>query len=176
MVSLQERPSIQKITNFEQKFILDLCNIYDAEYRFLEAQQIGLQCAKNNQLRSLLETHIRETEEQIRNLEQVFNQIGQQPRRVNCEGGAGIVSECQKDMLLTHENSSILDLAMTSGQALVEQYEITCYKNLVKGAERMGRSEAVNLLRQNLQQEEQTARKIEACMPQIMDEVIAARR
>lgn len=169
MVQLSERP-VAKITNLQEKFIYEVGAIYDAEHRFWEAQQMMLQCCQNNHLRSLLETHIRETEQQIENLEQVFQTLGQQPRRITCDAAAGMVSDGQKFMLLAADNPQILTLGLAGGQAKVEQLEIACYRGLIKAAEQMGQKEVVQLLQQNLQQEEQTAKKIEQHMPQLLKE------
>ncbi|ABA24145.1 Protein of unknown function DUF892 [Trichormus variabilis ATCC 29413] len=174
MVQLSERPGTARINNFQEKFIYEVGAIYDAEHRFWEAQQTMLQCCQNNQLRSLIETHIRETEQQIRNLEQVFNALGQQPTRVTCDAAAGLVSDGQKLMLLASENQPILNLGLAGGQAKVEQLEIACYRGLIRAAEQMGQDQVVQLLRQNLQQEEQTAQKIEQHLPQLIQEAQSA--
>jgi ferritin-like metal-binding protein YciE len=170
MVQVSERPGTAKITNLEQKFVYEIGAMYDAENRFLEAMQMMCQCCQQNQLKSLLENHIRETEQQIRNLEQVCNILGQQPRRINCDTAAGLISDGQRFMLLASENQKILELGLAGGQAKVEHLEIACYRGLIKSAEQMGQNQIVQLLQQNLQQEEQTAQKIEQCMPQLLQD------
>ncbi|ACC79882.1 DUF892 family protein [Nostoc punctiforme UO1] len=174
MVQLSERPGTKKITNLQDKFIYELGGIYDAEHRFLEAQQLMWQYSQHSQLKSLLETHIGETEQQIRNLEQVFRTLGQQPQRVTCDAAAGLISDGQKLTLLSADNPQIVDLGLAGGQAKVEQLEIAAYRALIRGAEQMGQNEVVQLLQQNLQQEEQTAKKIEQHLPQLLKEAKSA--
>ncbi|AUT02794.1 YciE/YciF family protein [Nostoc sp. CENA543] len=169
MVQLTERP-VSRITNLQEKFVYEICAMYDAEQRFWEAQQMMLQCCQNGQLKSLIETHIRETEQQIQNLEQVFNTLGQQPKRITCDAAAGLVSDGQKFMLLAAENQKILTLGLAGSQAKVEQLEIACYRGLIQVAEQIGKQDAVKLLQQNLQQEEQTAKKLEQHMPELLKE------
>ncbi|HIK07323.1 MAG TPA: ferritin-like domain-containing protein [Trichormus sp. M33_DOE_039] len=169
MVQLSERP-VAKITNLQEKFVYEIGVMYDAEQRFWEAQQMMLQCCQNSQLKSLIETHIRETEQQIQNLEQVFNTLGQQPKRITCDAASGLVSDGQKFMLLAAENQQILTLGLAASQTKVEQLEIACYRGLIQTAEQMGQKQAVKLLQQNLQQEEQTAKKLEQHMPQLLKE------
>ncbi|MBD2294587.1 ferritin-like domain-containing protein [Anabaena sphaerica FACHB-251] len=168
MVQLSERPGVKRITSLQDKFIYEVGAMYDAENRFLEAQQVMWQSCQNDQLKSLIETHIRETEQQIRNLEQVFSTLGQQPQRVTCDAAAGVISDGQKLMLLAADNHTILDLGLAGGQSKVEHFEIACYRGLIKGAEQMGQKEVVQLLQQNLQQEEQTAQRIEQIIPQLL--------
>lgn len=174
MVQVSERPGTAKITNLEQKFIFEVGAMYDAENRFLEAMQMMCQCCQHKEMKSLLETHVRETEQQVRNLEQVFNTLRQQPRRINCDAAAGIVSDCQRFMLLASDNPKILDLGLAGGQTKIEQLEIACYRGLIKGAEQMGQNEIVQMLQQNLQQQEQAAQKIEQCMPKLLQEAKSA--
>ncbi|TAF10637.1 MAG: ferritin-like domain-containing protein [Nostocales cyanobacterium] len=170
MVQLTERPGIKKIANSQDKFIYEVGVMYDAENRFLEAQQMIWQCCQNNHLKSLVETHISETEQQISNLEQVFDILGQPPQRINCEAAAGVISDGQKFMLLAAESQKILEQGIVGGQLAVEHLEIACYRCLIKGAEQMGQNQVVQLLQQNLQQEEQTAQKLEQLLPQLLQE------
>ncbi|MBW4612554.1 MAG: DUF892 family protein [Desmonostoc vinosum HA7617-LM4] len=174
MVQLSERPGTKKITNLQEKFVYGIGAMYDAEHRFLEAQQLMYQCCQYNQLKSLTENHIRETEQQIKNLEQVFSILGKQPQRITCDAAAGLVSDAQKFMLLSADNPKICDLGLAGGQAKVEQLEIACYRGLIKVAEQMGQNQIVQLLQQNLQQEEQTAQKLEQHMPQLLQEAKSA--
>ncbi|MGH1394446.1 MAG: ferritin-like domain-containing protein [Trichormus sp.] len=169
MVQLSERP-VTKISNLQEKFIYEVGVMYDAEQRFWEAQQMMVQCCQHTQLKSLIETHIRETEQQIQNLEQVFNTLGQQPKRINCNTAAGLVNDGQKFMLLAAESQKILTLGLAGCQAKVEQLEIACYRSLIQVAEQMGQQKVVQLLQQNLQQEEQTAKKLEQHMPELLKE------
>jgi ferritin-like metal-binding protein YciE len=73
-------------------------------------------------------------------------------------------------MLLAAENQQILTLGLAASQTKVEQLEIACYRALIQTAEQMGQQQAVKLLQQNLQQEEQTAKKLEQHMPQLLKE------
>ncbi len=128
------------------------------------------QCCQNNQLKSLLETHIQETEQQIQNLSQVFNTLDQQPQRITCDAAAGLVSDGQKLMLLTADNPQVMELGLAGAQSKVENLEIACYRGLIKVAEQMDQNQVVQLLQQNLQQEEQTAQKIDQCIPQLLQQ------
>jgi len=170
MVQATERPGTKKITNVREMFVCEVGIAYDAEHRFLEAQQMMWQCCQNNQLKSALETHIRETEQQIRNLEQVFNVLGQQPQRINSETAAGAISDTQKLLLLAADSPKIAELILIEGQLKVEQVEISCYNCLIQAAEQMEQKQIVQLLQQNLQQEEQMLQKLEQMTPHLLQE------
>jgi ferritin-like metal-binding protein YciE len=170
MVQLSEHPGVKKISSSQDTLIYEVSAMYDAEHRFLEAQHMMWQCCQNNQLKSLIETHIQETEQQVRNLEQVFSTLGQEPQRVTSDAAAGVISDGQKFMLLAAESQKILEQGIAVRQLAVKHLEIGCYRCLIKCAEQMGQKQVVELLQQNLQQEEQTAAELEQLLPELLEQ------
>jgi ferritin-like metal-binding protein YciE len=170
MVQLSERPGTKKITSLQQMFIYGINTMYDAETRFLEAQQMMWECCQNSKLKAVIEPHIQESEQHIENLEQVLTILGEQPQRITCDFASGLISECQKFTLLAVDNPKIVDLGLAGWHNKIEQLEIACYRGLIKGAEQMGHNQVVPLLEQNLHQEEQTAQKLEQLMVQLIQE------
>jgi ferritin-like metal-binding protein YciE len=160
------------IKTLEEKFIHGLGDIYDAEHRFLEAQQTMLPNANSADVQALLETHIAETEQQIVNLTKVYEFLGLKAERVSCDGAAGIVSEGNKLLKETRDVPALADLAINGGCSKVEHYEIAAYRGLIAGAQAMGQTEIVRLLRENLQQEEKTAQTLEASMPTLLEKAL----
>jgi ferritin-like metal-binding protein YciE len=160
------------IKTLQEKFIHGLGDIYDAEHRFLEAQQKMLPNAGSEVVKTNLETHIKETEEQIANLEQVFKILGQTAKRVSCDGAAGIVKEGDSLLKETKDVPALADLAITGGCSKVEHYEIASYRGLISGAEAMGQTDIVRLLSENLKQEENTAQKLEQTMPVLLQQAM----
>ena len=171
MVQLSERPITNKITNLQQKFIYEINTVFDAENRFLESQQMMWQCCQNNKLKTVIEPHIQETEQHIKNLEQVLNILGEKPQRITCDVTSGLISECQKFTLLSADNPKIVDLGLAEWHSKIEQMEISCYRRLIKVAEQMGQNQVVELLEQNLHQEEQVAQKLDQLIMQLLQEV-----
>lgn len=162
------------IKTLEEKMQHELGDIYDAEHQFLEAQQEMIKQANNSTVKTMLQEHIQQTEQQISNLEQVFQAMGQQPKRIKCQAAAGLVSEGQKLLKEVSGNPALVDLAIAGAQAKVEHYEVACYRGLITGAEETGQTEIVQLLRQNLQQEEQTAQRVEQSTPQLVQAAMSS--
>ncbi len=156
-----------KINTLDEKFAHELQDIYDAEHRFLEAQQEMMQQATSTKLQGMIQTHIRETEGQIKNLEQIFSLIGEKAKRVKCDAAAGLVSEGQKSMQEAG-TPEIRDCLIAGSAAKVEHYEVASYRGLVMGAQQTGNQELAALLQQNLLEEEQTAQKLEAAAPLLL--------
>lgn len=73
------------INNAQELFLHDLCELYDAKHRFVEGQQEMAENATNGDLKGAIQTHIDQTQQHARNLEQVFEALGQQPQRMTNE-------------------------------------------------------------------------------------------
>ncbi len=157
------------IKTLQEKFVHGLGDIYDAEHRFLEAQQTMLPNATSETVQTMLETHIVETKQQIVNLERVYEILGLTAQRVSCDGAAGIVTEGSKLLKETSAVPALADLAIVGGCSKVEHYEIASYRGLIAGAEAMGQDDIVDLLTENLEQEENTAEALEDSMPTLLE-------
>jgi len=148
------------ITDAKTKLIYELSDIYDAERQFLQGMQQALDQADSQELRAGIQEHMSQTEQQIGNLEQVFSLMGETPLQISCDSARGLVAEAQKGMEETQDNT-LRDGMIAGGLCKVEHYEIASYRALIVGLEQMGLEDAAQLLRQNLQQEEETAGKLE---------------
>jgi ferritin-like metal-binding protein YciE len=160
------------LTNAHEVFLHSLGDIYDAEHRFLEGQREMADQATDGSLRNAIQTHIDQTEEHIRNLEQVFGTLDEEPRRETCDASQGLVSEARKG-IQEAENDAARDSLIDIAVVKVEHYEMASYRALISGARLMEQGERqgeiVGLLEQNLRQEEETARIAEQSVRELLD-------
>lgn len=159
------------INNAQELFVHNLSEIYDAEHQFVEGQQEMAQQASDQDLKSAIEDHIGQTQQHARNLEQIFEQLGQQPQRATNEVAQGLVSEAQQLMQET-QDENLRDVAINAAVIKVEHFEMGSYRGLVTAAQQMGQDEIVDLLQQNLQEEEQTAQTAEQSAPELLQKVM----
>ena len=151
----------------------ELSDVYDAEHRFLEGQQEILQEATAPDLRGAIENHIEQTRQQITNLEEVFAELGQEPRREACEAAQGLVSEAREGIQET-PTSTLRDCAIVSAVIKVEHYEMGSYRGVVTGARLMGQTKIERLLAENMHQEEETARIAERSAEELFGKTMQA--
>jgi ferritin-like metal-binding protein YciE len=146
------------ISNVQGLFVRELCGIYDAEYRFLDGQVKMVHRATDHELQRSIENHIAQTRQHIENLERLFREFGEEPRRETNEAAQGLVSEAERDMGEA-QGDALRDCLIVAAVIKVEHFEIGSYRGLLTGARLvMGQqSIAVDLLEANLQQEEETA-------------------
>lgn len=107
-----------------------------------------------------------QTEEQIRRLEQVFDQAGMSPQRETCMGAQGLVQEASK-MMDEAVTAEIRDAIIVSAATKAEHYEMVSYKDLVDSATMLKMRGAARLLTENRDEEVKTARKLERAAPRI---------
>lgn len=136
-------------------FVHTLQDIYYAENQITKALPKMIEKASNPTLRQAFETHLAETEGQIRRLEQVFEQHGEKPQGATCEAIDGIIKEAEH-LISDIADNDVRDAAMLSSAQAVEHYEITRYGTLATWAEEMGRPDCAALLKQTLAEEEKT--------------------
>ncbi len=160
------------ISSIGGKFVHDLSEVYDAELRFLEAQEQMYTRANSPQLKMALAKHRDETRVQIRNLEQLFVALGEGPIRNTNTAAEGLVKAGEMAMQATQENTWYTDCAILTAVGQVEHYEIACYRNLIATAERIERRDLTNLLQQNLAQEEETAQVAETSYFTALDNAV----
>jgi ferritin-like metal-binding protein YciE len=145
------------ISNVQGLFVYELCGIYDAEHRFLNGQVKMVHKATDYELQKSIENHIMQTRQHIENLEQLFRELGEEPRRETNEAAQGLVSEAEQG-IGEAQSDTLRDCLIDAAVVKVEHFEIGSYRGLLPGARLlMGQAAAVDLLEANLRQEEETA-------------------
>ena len=125
------------IKSFDDLFLHTLQDIYYAENQITKALPTMIQKASDPELRQGFETHLRETENQVKRLEQVFSMIGQSPKAVDCPAIDGIIEEA-KEVAGEISDKKVLDAALVASAQAVEHYEITRYGTLIAWAKQLG--------------------------------------
>jgi len=115
--------------------------------------------ATNAQLKQAFQSHLKETEGQIKRLEEVFRMHGHEPKGVDCPAIDGILKEAN-EIIGEVEDKEVCDAAILAAAQAVEHYEITRYGTLVAWAKRLGRNDCANVLHQSLVEEKATDEKL----------------
>jgi ferritin-like metal-binding protein YciE len=147
------------IKTMDDLFMHTLQDIYYAEHQITKALPKMIEKATDPQLRQAFQTHLSETENQIKRLDQVFQMHGQKPKGVTCEAIDGIIDEAES-IIGNVADKEVLDAAMLSSAQAVEHYEITRYGTLAAWAKGLGRGDCARLLHQTLDEERATDEKL----------------
>jgi ferritin-like metal-binding protein YciE len=132
-----------------------LKDIYFAEKKILSTLPKMAKAAQSQQLKSAFQTHRDETEEQVSRLEEVFKLIDKKPQGKKCDAIVGITDE-GAEIMQEYKGAPALDAGLLAAAQAVEHYEISRYGTLKAWAEKLGLSEAVDLLEETLEEEKRT--------------------
>jgi ferritin-like metal-binding protein YciE len=144
-----------------QKFFVDsLKDIYWAEKHLLKALPKMQKKATSEELKTAMQEHTAQTEQQVLRLEQVFEMLQQKAVGKKCEAMDGLTREAESIMEETKEDTMTRDAALIMAAQKVEHYEIATYGGLVTLAKTIGNTEAAELLNQTLQEEKQTDQRL----------------
>ncbi len=145
-----------------EMFIHELRDLLDAEQQLVEALGKQAEECSRPDLQKAFQSHQAQTEKQAERLRQCFEEIGEEPEEVECAGIRGLIQE--HDTFLQEEDPAedLIDIFNTVAAAKVESYEIQAYQSVIRLADLMGHKKASKLLNQNLKEEQQTLKKMEA--------------
>jgi ferritin-like metal-binding protein YciE len=136
-------------------FLHQLKDTYFAENAILKALPQMAEAAESEELRGAFAVHLKETEGQVRRLEQIFEIVGEKPEGIPCKAIQGIIEEGQ-EILQAFEDGEALDAGLIAAAQAVEHYEIARYGTLLAWAKQLGLSEAQGLIEETLVEEENT--------------------
>jgi ferritin-like metal-binding protein YciE len=129
--------------------------------------------ALNSDVKSTFKNHEAETKEQIKRLNEVFRLLGEQPEETTCHGTEGLKQE-HKALHEEKPAPEILQMANLLGAAKTEHYEIASYTGLVQMARDLGERDVAALLKQNLDEEKEMAKRVSALSKELGKEAKAA--
>ena len=136
-------------------FLHQLKDVYSAEKAILKALPELAQAAQAEELRGALAVHLKETEEQVKRLDQVLKIVGEKAGGIECKAIQGIIEE-GREVMREFQGGDALDAGIIAAAQAVEHYEITRYGTLLAWAKQLGMSDVEELLRETLVEEENT--------------------
>jgi ferritin-like metal-binding protein YciE len=140
-------------------FLDELADIYNAEQQLTKALPKMARAAESNELREAFQDHLQETQNQISRLDEVFQAVGESKKRKVCKAMQGLIEE-GSEIMQEQKGSNAIDAALIAAAQKIEHYEIATYGTLCTWAEQMGHSEALDLLKQNIDEEEAADEKL----------------
>lgn len=142
-------------------FFNELSDIYDAERRIAKALPKMAKAATNTALRKAFEDHLKETEGHAKKIEEVFGCFDRKAKGKTCEATVGLLKEGD-EMAASFEGSPAINAALIATAQKVEHYEMATYGCLHEWAALLGNKKAAKLLREILNEEGATNKKLTA--------------
>ena len=141
-----------KVNTLHELFVSELKDLYNAESQLTKALPKMVQAAKSPRLKQALQDHLDVTQEQKERLEQIFQQLDENPKGRKCKAMEGLIAEGEEAIELSGEDA-VLDAAIIAAAQRVEHYEIAGYGTVRTFAGLLGYDDAVELLQTTLDEE-----------------------
>ncbi len=143
------------LTNLADLFHDELRDILSAERQLIEAIPKMAKMAKSEELKNAFEKHLEQTIAQATRVEEAFADTGKPARAKTCEAMKGLIKEASS-MMEEKAAPEVMDAALIACAQKVEHYEIATYGTLCTWATLLGYTDALELLKRNLNEEEET--------------------
>ncbi len=150
----------------------ELKDIYWAEKALTKAIPKMIKKATSDELIDALTSHLTETEEHVKRVEQVFESISKKPVAKKCEAMTGLLKEAV-EIMESCEEGAMCDAGIIAAGQKVEHYEIASYGTLRQFAETLELTEATELLEQNLNEEKAANEKLSEVAVNVVNEAAA---
>ena len=156
--------------NLQELLVEELKDLYSAEKQIVRALPKIIRGAASQELKAAITEHLEITKEQVTRLEQVFGNLEEKPKAKHCKGMEGLLKE-GAECLEEQEKGALRDLQLIGAAQRVEHYEVAAYGTAKAMAEKLGLSEAAQLLGETLAEEEEADKKLTEVAEGLYEEV-----
>ena len=133
-------------------YLHELKDLYSAESQLIEALPKMAEAATHSRLRKAFEDHLEETRKHQQRLEEIFEDLGEDPAGETCEAMKGLVAEGE-DVVEMEGDDNVRDAALIGAAQRAEHYEISAYGTTATFARALGREDDEDILRETLDEE-----------------------
>ena len=148
-----------KIKTLEDLLADELKDLYSAENQITKALPKMAKTTQSRELRSAFEEHLRQTENQVKRLEKVCEELGISPKGKKCVGMEGLLEE-GKEIMTTGSEPNAMEAGLIGAAQKVEHYEIAAYGTAAAHARQLGFNSVAQLLDRTLEEEKMTDEKL----------------
>jgi ferritin-like metal-binding protein YciE len=157
----------------EKSSLMDLLtdqlrDLYDAEKQLTKALPKLAKAADDEELAQCFRDHVGETQGQAQRIEQIFESLGMKARGKPCEAMKGLIAEGQE--VMSELSPPLLDIGLVAAGRRVEHYEMAGYEMLILGAQASRQTDAVELLKATLKEENETDKRLAAIGKRLLKE------
>jgi ferritin-like metal-binding protein YciE len=144
-----------KLNTLKTLYIDELRDLYNAEGQLLKALPKMAKGASSEELKDAFEKHLEQTKSHVKRLEEVFEEIGENPKGKTCRAMKGLIEE-GSEILEEDGEESVIDAGIIVAAQKVEHYEIASYGSVRTFAHLLGQNKAAELLQTTLDEESET--------------------
>lgn len=147
------------IKTMDDLFVHQLQDIYYAEQQLVKALPKMAEKAQDAKLKQGFLSHLEETKNHVKRVEEVFKMHGAERKAVTCPAIDGIIKEAEETSSDVADKE-VLDAALINAAQAAEHYEIVRYGSLVAWAKQLGRADCAAVLQKTLDEEHAADKKL----------------
>jgi len=144
-----------ELDTLKDLYVEELKDLYSAEKQLIKALPKMAKAANDKGLQEAFRTHLKQTAEHAKRIEQICDELGVSPRGKKCVGMEGLIEE-GSDLIKENPDPDVLDAGLISAAQHVEHYEMAGYGTVRTYARQLGFEEQADLLQQTLNEEGET--------------------
>jgi ferritin-like metal-binding protein YciE len=163
------------IKTVDDLFLHTMQDIYYAEHQIKKALPDMIDKTSDAELKKGFRMHLKQTNGQIKRLEQAFKKLKQKPKGTKCPAIDGILDEAN-EIAGEIDDKMVLNAALIAAAQAVEHYEITRYGTLTAWAKLLGHADVARLLTSNLNEEKATDKKLNGIAKRKINKKALARK
>src|SRR5262245_32235830 len=141
------------IESLRTLLVEQLKDIYDAEKRITKALPKLIKKSTHDELKTALQNHLDETEEQVSRLERAFDELDMPAKAKTCAGMKGLLEEGDEHAGDDYDHDGLRDAAIIGAAQRVEHYEMAAYGTAIAHARLLELEDVVSLLEETLEEE-----------------------
>lgn len=135
------------------------------EHKVLEILEANIEAAQDDEVKALLRAHQTESQEHVRNVEEVFGLFEWEVEESACPAIEALEKEGAS--LVKKTDDSLVDSVILQGAVEVEHHEIGVYENLLINANAMNREDVVAVLARNCESEQSALDKVKTLQAEV---------
>lgn len=158
-----------KVSDTKKVFLTKIQALYDMEKELEKSLPKMEKAAHDPALKESFHKHLEETKEHSARLEDIFESLGEKPKKLKSEGIRGIIEDGKWVMQEVDAPDEIKDEMIASSARNVEHYEMAGYMSAIEEADFLELDEASELLKQTLEEEKATDEVLSSAMKESME-------
>jgi ferritin-like metal-binding protein YciE len=139
-------------TDLRELLLMKTQELYDIENQLVKALPRLIKKAANEKLKNAIDMHLKETEGHVERLEQIFEQMGEDPKKIKSETIRGLVEDADA-VVKGVDTKTVRDAGIIAAASATEHFEMAGYTIARDWATLLGEKDQADLFDANLKEE-----------------------
>jgi len=155
---------MNKLGTLNEVLVEQLKDLYSAESQLVKALPLMEKKASNEKLKSALQSHLKETQNQLRRLDEISALMNEKLTGTTCKAMKGLIEEGKEALEAESANPALIDSLLVAAARRVEHYEMAAYCTARKMAVELGEDGVADFLGETFEEEKNCDKALSAML------------